>query len=461
MNNLDKIRNYIISMRDTATLRPGDRLPGYHELMEMFHISYATVASSISKLAAEGLIEIQRGNGTYLTGGQELTVLLNVHPTSLTLPVMEDMLNKYIRREDLRIKLVLRPVELLASAAVQTKTTEEFKAAISVHPLGLNEQGLPPALLCDFEGYDEVLKGLKTIPRVNYDHELPFTFLSYQRGVNSDLLQKTGYSTKDLTADFAWWSQFERRCRDLKIAPASIDYFSGNGSLLFQSLLSPLLSMIPYSLERYTGDKPLFNTPEGRRFLQILKDTALITRPDDPQSFFHNGAVMNLHLGSWIAIQNFSNRHPEKRVEALKIVPYLQNNGRKQYYLDPECLKAYFRNDATVEERNRVWKLMKQMVSREFQLEYCGMTGFLSVNRSIRSKEYAWNEDGKWQDFFPASGDLVMYGRSMFSASQQAILSILLENFRIYQSNPNETLERMDKRRSFFPLALNTNSGQR
>lgn len=61
-----------------GTLAPGSQLPSENNLMERFGVSRPTVRKAVQNLIARGLVEIQRGKGTFITRPkitQELTAL--------------------------------------------------------------------------------------------------------------------------------------------------------------------------------------------------------------------------------------------------------------------------------------------------------------------------------------------------------------------------------------------------
>ena len=48
-------------------LRPGDRIPNETELSEMLSVSRGSVREAMKVLSALGVIDIQRGNGTFIS----------------------------------------------------------------------------------------------------------------------------------------------------------------------------------------------------------------------------------------------------------------------------------------------------------------------------------------------------------------------------------------------------------
>lgn len=457
MTNTDKVREWIVGQKQSGNLKPGDKLPSYKEFMDLFHISYLTVSHTLNKLAREGLVECRRGSGTYLAGGNELTVLLNIHPTTISFDRMRKLLNKHLANADLHLNIELAAVEEMNNPVHRDEIARKYKAALSLYPFPRNEVELPPADLTRMPDYREVVASLVQVDGIPCDSALPFTFCSYQLGVNRDLLKKTGMRLEQLAPGFDWWEEFVSRCKKADLLPASLDY-TENSVYLFQDFLQLLFALVPYDARKYEGVQPLFDTPEGHRFLRIIRDTEpIVDVLHDRRSFFHNGVVLYFQLGSWITVQNKESNRQDKEISDLEIVPYRTPDGRKICFLDSDCLKAYFRYDTTLEEQKRVWELMKIMVSRDFQVDYCGASGLLSANRGILPTEYFWNRTNRWHGYFPEADDMVVYGKTHFSPNLRASLSVLLENYRFFHADASETLRRMDGKMFFF-YVKNANS---
>lgn len=453
MKNIDRIRKYIVSRREQGILMPGDKLPSYKAMMEMFDISYLTVSSIINKLAEEGLVETRRGQGSYIAGSGRLKVLINIHPTTISFADMRKLLNKYLVNASLHLDFDIQAVEDLGNRQNQRRCMHDYKAALSVYSAFLKEDNLPPAQLTQFPDYENVIRGLTTVEGLNYEDCLPYTFTTHQIGVNRRLLERTGFRLSDLTGDFEWWNEFTAKCRSLGIEPASMDYRESE-SFLFQDFLPVLLMLCPFCGETYEGDAPLFHTPGGFRFLEILRDTVLIRdRVNDPRSFFHNGAVLNFKVGSWLTAQNGLPERPDKRVDSLEYLPYRDRTGARFHLLSESVLKAYLRHDIAAEERNRVWNLMKIMVSREFQTEFCSLTGQISANRDILPTEHFWNRHNENGEFFPQKGELKIFEKQIFTEWQRVMLSMLLEDHKFFHLDAQTILERMDLKKRHFRLS--------
>ena len=126
--------------------------------------------------------------------------------------------------------------------------------------------------------------------------------------------------------------------------------------------------------------------------------------------------------------------------------------GTRFHLLSESVLKAYLRHDIAAEERNRVWDLMKIMVSREFQTEFCSITGQISANRDILPTEHFWNRRNQNSGFFPEKGERKIFEKQIFTEWQRVMLSMLLEDHKFFHLDAGAILERMDVKKKHFRL---------
>jgi GntR family transcriptional repressor for pyruvate dehydrogenase complex len=62
-----RIADHVRGLIETQQLRPGERLPAERELSEMLGVSRVPIREAMRTLAAQGLIEIRRGQGMFVT----------------------------------------------------------------------------------------------------------------------------------------------------------------------------------------------------------------------------------------------------------------------------------------------------------------------------------------------------------------------------------------------------------
>jgi GntR family transcriptional regulator len=61
-----QVKQYISAQIATGALRPGEQLPGEHELCKLHAVSRAVIRQALNELRYEGLIDTQRGKGTFV-----------------------------------------------------------------------------------------------------------------------------------------------------------------------------------------------------------------------------------------------------------------------------------------------------------------------------------------------------------------------------------------------------------
>jgi len=70
IKNNESVVDYIINQfkinLENHELKPGDRIPNEAELSEMFNVSRGSIREAMKILSALGVIDIQRGNGTFI-----------------------------------------------------------------------------------------------------------------------------------------------------------------------------------------------------------------------------------------------------------------------------------------------------------------------------------------------------------------------------------------------------------
>ena len=441
---LSNVRTWLEKQIVSGKLKPGAKLPSIKELMEMFDISYMTVSRILAALSQEGLIETRRGSGSYLCGNKPLTVLICIASSMLPFERFHELLKQYTEQAELKIEFEFCCASAILDPDMRREIQERYAAVLSTSYVNENLPMLPPALLSQFPDYRKVMADLKPVPGHSYDYALPFLEVVYQMGVNKKLLSEVGYEPEQLTGDFLWWEDFVRKCREKHLTPASMEYTKASWFLI-QSFFSLLLTLLPYSREKYEGEEPMFNTLDGERFFRIVDEIEFLT-PESPASrnFYQNGAVLSFSVGSWITVQNHALSHPEKAVDHLGIVAYRNQQGEKIVLVGPSSLRAFFRHDIRIDEKKRVWELMKIMVSREFQIALCSETGNVSPNRQVQPSDYRWNITPDAVNFIPGDSDHIFYDSDLFALPQKVMLSIFLENYSFFNAPLKETLQRMD-----------------
>lgn len=439
MNTIDKIRSYITQERSSRRLHPGDQLPNYRQLMKITNASYATVASAMYKLQKHGLVEISKGNGSFLAGGNELVVRFNTDLTNVPLNNLQKMFDRHF--SDLNIRFDIQPVDALKNEALRVKLLNEDQPTIYLwknHNLFM----MPISRLCNLPGYDDLLAIQIFQPNCSFDFALPMVRYSFQLGINGKLLKKSGLKIKDITSDFNWWGHYLEGCQKYSFCPASC-LLEQNGFNAILSFIQLLLAMTSFDPSKFLSNKPLFDTVAGRKMLQIARDCNYY-KTANSSTFFRGGSGMNFMTGNWIATQNKTTERPDINIDDLIVVPY-QCAGQKLHYMDVEYLSAYLPEHLSASERIRIWDAVKIMLSYPFQADYCSAAGMLSILRDFNPADYRWNNDEYWNVFIPQKNDLIIRRNDLFPEPVVHVLSSLLETFLFYNSDIDTVAKRMDE----------------
>lgn len=112
----DALMDYILN----TPVQIGEKLPNEFELGEMFQVGRSTVREAVKSLVTKGILEVRRGDGTYVKSHRTLA------EDPLGLSQLDDRFKLALELFDVR--LILEP-EIAASAAEQA--TPEDKAQLS------------------------------------------------------------------------------------------------------------------------------------------------------------------------------------------------------------------------------------------------------------------------------------------------------------------------------------------
>jgi ABC-type glycerol-3-phosphate transport system substrate-binding protein len=188
----------------------------------------------------------------------------------------------------------------------------------------------------------------------------------------------------------------------------------------------------------YNPKKPYFNTKPGRRFFEIMEDCNC-HESGSPDLFCRGGAGINFMIGSWIAVQN--KIRDGIRVDELKIVPY-RLGSKKICNIIVNNLHTHLHSSITVEEKQRTWKFLKMILSKDFQKDFCSMSGAISVRNDLKPEDYAWYND-EFSSFMPDKDDIIIYN-DVFSRSMKAYFTALFEQFKFYNAEIDTIVRCMD-----------------
>lgn len=437
----ENIREYVLHLRESALLQPGEIIPSFHDLRHKFNTSYATVQNAMETLERDGTVYRKRGVGTFLSGSKALSLELRLNISGFPKSEMEALLLEFCDYRKLYLDVKLRDI---TEYREQDNPLLVKKAVIS--QVKFFDYPLLGSLL-DYSGfpdYQEIWKQLKALPAPNQNIFLPFSLFPIQMAVNRRLFRKIGFPMEHLNQDFSWWDDYVRLCRQYNIHPAA-KYWPFHSLWCFDKYLPLLFALRLQETKdvKSIHNIPLFETESGSRFLQIMKSYSTFRKYDKEIPSFETGQTgMSFNIGSWIAVQH------EKRFglhsEDFCIIPHILKN-RKVCNIELSGLMTFISPDLSPDEKQRIWEFLKILVSREFQIRLAGISGMVSVRKDIAPNEHPWNCRDDYEAFFPASKDLLIYN-NVFNSKVIAALSALYEQFEDYGANPGHILKDMDEK---------------
>ncbi len=131
-------------------LSAGERLPGEHELVEQLRVSRPVLREALARLQSMGLIDIQRGRGTFVGSATSLANCVRLLRSAVT-----------ISPQELRSYAELRSaIEVQAARQAAERATDDDIAELAAFVRRLDDDDLPypEALELDFQFHRKVLE---------------------------------------------------------------------------------------------------------------------------------------------------------------------------------------------------------------------------------------------------------------------------------------------------------------
>ena len=130
-------------------LAPGDRLPGEHELGERLNVSRPVLREALARLQSMGLVDIQRGRGTFVGNATSLANCVRLLRSAVTISPQE--LQSYAELRS--------AIEVQAARQAAERATEEDVAELTTLLKQLDDDQLPyaEALELDFRFHRKLL----------------------------------------------------------------------------------------------------------------------------------------------------------------------------------------------------------------------------------------------------------------------------------------------------------------
>ena len=103
---------------DERQFTPGSKLPNENELSEALHVSRTTLREAISFLVAQGVLEIRRGKGTFVTE--------DLPASAVDLTALSNLRSRVRARDLFEMRLIFEPATV--ALACQRATDEQRRA---------------------------------------------------------------------------------------------------------------------------------------------------------------------------------------------------------------------------------------------------------------------------------------------------------------------------------------------
>ena len=428
MRVVDKLRLYVNEGIENGYFRKGSRLPSYNKLKEKFSTSYATVSLAMSKLEAEGLVNIEKGTGTFIAGGTPLAIKFYCLESTLDFVSYKELLQKHLKKNDISLEVEFIDKKQLNFDCLNEDSSKSYKAILVENSYATNSSDF------NFEKIqiDEVNDCLSNFPYLQIGFSIPYYSFSYQIATNCKLLEKIGLEVKNGTDNLSWWENYASICRKNSIIPAEFAW----GEKARWPVSSVLGLFFALRINEKNSVKSLsdfrngyFNTPAGYRLLEILKTCEFNSNAN---AFFENRSAINLWMGSWLAAQN--GKRPERTLEDVHVLPY-HYKKRKLCCKRTTRLQCYMHQDISTEEKLRLWELQRLIQSKEFQKEFCSLTGALSIRNDLSKNDYSWY-DKRYAAFVPEKNDIIIESE-IFNSNMMAYMTGVFEQ-AIFYGNSNE-----------------------
>ena len=438
---VDRIRTYIKENTHNGKLHLGERLPSYSELQDYFGFSYGTIQNSMRRLQTEKIVDIINGKGCYIATPKTLKLIFYLPETTLNFSLLQELFDKHLDKS-LRIK-----VEFHEWQRYEIKPPDNEIHAIMIGASYNSPFAIPGLSSFEFfDGFGELLKQLH-LQNSGTDNAfyVPFYRNVSQFGVNLDLLHNSGYSIDDLSNDFEWWEDLNARCQRNSTGTVASSFYCNQQYPWWFGYFLPLFSSLLIN-NTHSPDAiyqtPLFDTPSGARLLDII---ASHHGNNEKNLFYDNKSVVELSAGTWFTMQNKTRK--DFLVKNFLIKPYTFNN-RKICLLGQNCLQTFMHHDLDNDDRNRIWEVIKILLSKPFQLDFCNLSGMLSVRKDIAPEEYAWNNRPDFSSFIPEENDIKIPG-NIFPSHYLATIAALIEQYAFYNADKQTILSQLDKKITF------------
>lgn len=437
MTITEKIEQYFDKLIAEGKLSPGDRLPGYMELCRLFSIPYSSAQRAYKNLEHSGKIKIRNGIGSFLNGGDILDVEFRLTETSFNFAAMEQLLNTIARENELNLNIRIKGIE---QGDFQT-CFQEHKVVIFEKVPHWSQAGMMLDY-SEFEDYREFLGQFDPMKESLSTMQLPFYMFTYQGVINTAVLRKVGFEQEISRFDtLPWWTDLVEKCRAHGVAPAM--------KLILPNLTWSMPYLVPLALLRLQDGcapealfkVPCFATKTGERVFRILDECD--SYEDSTQNFFSQETALAFSVGSWGCVQYRKLGFPE---DHFRVVPLMCGKRRVLRY-GLYCLETFINSSITRNEKQRIWMLLKKLLSKRVLKEVCAMNGAIALRKDMNAGDYQWLNREDFYHFIPQKDDLLLHSETL-RESLASSLSALYEAYICCSADEKQIRRRMDEKLS-------------
>lgn len=431
MTTVQKLRNYITGEMAAGRLKPGDSLPGLRRICNDLGCFYTTAQRAVKELGREGVLRIEHGRGAFLTGDQALEIEIAWAFDVIGRDELAALIRKHLAGTGLNLELHLVEID----SPLPENTPPMPRLSVDAHETGSELNHLP--------GYD---KWKKMLPGATLLH-LPFTFAPHAIGVNLDLMDKIGFPAGRMTGGFQWFAEYAEKAARAGFYPMSRE-FRKIPSMNWA--LGILMELSGGRREILSGGVPFYTTAAGHLFLEIARNTHFYSAMQDTpeeDSFYRGGSGLAPLVGSWITAQNQSSFRPDMRVPHLGFRNYLLPDGRRLLPTNRQRLSVRIPEDFDDARLARLAGLIEVLLSKEFQIDYCRMTGMLSERNDIPYSEY-FPMDAESRKLLPGPDSVSISFSEPYIYPVMTAMQALLETALEIPECSERILQKMDIRKN-------------
>ena len=179
----------------------------------------------------------------------------------------------------------------------------------------------------------------------------------------------------------------------------------------------------------------------GERVFRILDECD--SYEDSTQNFFSQETALAFSVGSWGCVQYRKLGFPE---DHFRVVPLMCGNRRVLRY-GLYCLETFINSSITRNEKQRIWMLLKKLLSKRVLKEVCAMNGAIALRKDMNAGDYQWLNREDFYHFIPQKDDLLLHSETL-RESLASSLSALYEAYICCSADEKQIRRRMDEKLS-------------